>query len=290
MGLFDSLFGQKEKAPPTLQQYSAPKLSDIFNKFTDQGQQLTQLQDFTTNVNKAFQNVLTSTDPQLMQNVNQFANNTSAMLQGQLPADVANRVSRSSAFQAIQGGFGGGSQMGRGLEARDFGRTSLDLMQAGGQMQTQQMRNAMALNPMQVQEQLFTPQQLFQTDMALNQANTDLANQQNMMQWDSANRNRKQGILGTLGTIGGGIAGGILGGPMGASMGMAAGGALGSAGQSMGGGNSNYLGQAGLQGIAGLIGGSVGTDNSWGGIFGVPQAPNKGSTQFRNTLPVNQRY
>lgn len=56
--------------------------------------------------------------------------NTQQLLSGQLPDDVAAQVQRNSAQQATQGGYGG-TPMGHALTARDLGRTSLDLMQAG---------------------------------------------------------------------------------------------------------------------------------------------------------------
>lgn len=55
---------------------------------------------------------------------------TLSLLRGEIPQDVQDAVKRSSAFQALSGGFGG-SPMAKALTARDFGRTSLDLMSKG---------------------------------------------------------------------------------------------------------------------------------------------------------------
>lgn len=54
----------------------------------------------------------------------------SSMLSGELPQDVVGQIQRNSAERAGAGGFGG-SGMGRNLEARDLGLTSLQLTQQG---------------------------------------------------------------------------------------------------------------------------------------------------------------
>ena len=53
-----------------------------------------------------------------------------SMLGGQLPQDVVGQIQRNSAERAGAGGYGG-SGMGRNLEARDLGLTSLQLTQQG---------------------------------------------------------------------------------------------------------------------------------------------------------------
>lgn len=60
----------------------------------------------------------------------QGSKNTLALLRGELPQDVQDKVRRNSAFRAFSGGYGG-SGMAKALTARDLGRTSLDLMQVG---------------------------------------------------------------------------------------------------------------------------------------------------------------
>jgi hypothetical protein len=56
--------------------------------------------------------------------------NAASMLRGELPPDVQEAISRSTAGRALEGGFAG-SGAGRNLVARDLGRTSLDLMREG---------------------------------------------------------------------------------------------------------------------------------------------------------------
>jgi hypothetical protein len=73
-----------------------------------------------------------------------------------LPADVAAQVQRQAAGRALSGGFAG-SQAARNLTARDLGRTSLALQQAGGQ----QFANILGTTPLApVANYEFTPQDI----------------------------------------------------------------------------------------------------------------------------------
>ena len=64
------------------------------------------------------------------------AGNITDFLSGIIPKDVRDQIQRQGAFGSVMGGFGGGAQF-RNLVARDLGKTSLDLMMAGGQMLNQ---------------------------------------------------------------------------------------------------------------------------------------------------------
>lgn len=55
---------------------------------------------------------------------------SASLMRGEIPQDVQDQVKRSDAFQSLMGGFAG-TGMSKALTARDFGRTSLDLQQAG---------------------------------------------------------------------------------------------------------------------------------------------------------------
>jgi hypothetical protein len=82
---------------------------------------------------KTRMDMLATADPRALE-LSQIAdNNAAAMMSGQISADVQANLARSSAMQALQGGFGASSEMGRGLTARDLGLTSLDLQQRGMQ-------------------------------------------------------------------------------------------------------------------------------------------------------------
>lgn len=62
--------------------------------------------------------------------IKQGGTNTLSLLRGELPKDVQDKVARTSAFKSFAGGYGG-SGMAKALTARDFGLTSLDLMERG---------------------------------------------------------------------------------------------------------------------------------------------------------------
>lgn len=61
----------------------------------------------------------------------QIQSNIGSQLRGEINPDVAAAIQRNSAGRALQGGFGGGSMLGRNLTARDFGLTSMQLQQQG---------------------------------------------------------------------------------------------------------------------------------------------------------------
>jgi hypothetical protein len=84
--------------------------------------------------------LLANADPRALELSAIADNNAAAMMSGQISADVQANLARSSAMQALSGGFGAGSEMGRGLSARDLGLTSMDLMQQGTQMYDAQRR------------------------------------------------------------------------------------------------------------------------------------------------------
>lgn len=68
--------------------------------------------------------------------------NAMSLMRGELPPDVEAAIYRSGAGRALEGGYGG-SAAGRNLVARDLGRTSLDLMNLGGQ----QFQNILGSTP-----------------------------------------------------------------------------------------------------------------------------------------------
>lgn len=53
-----------------------------------------------------------------------------SMMRGEIPDDVQGLVRRNAAYKSLVGGFGG-SGMSKSLTARDFGLTSLDMMERG---------------------------------------------------------------------------------------------------------------------------------------------------------------
>lgn len=86
----------------------------------------------------------------------QRTQNAMSLLRGELPPDLASQIQRNTASKALTGGYAG-SQAARNLTARDLGRTSLDLQQAGNQ----QFSNIIGTTPLaQLANYEFTPQML----------------------------------------------------------------------------------------------------------------------------------
>jgi len=94
--------------------------------------------------------------PGYQEGQSQRTQNALALLRGELPPDVAAQVQRQAAGRAVSGGFAG-SQAAGNLTARDLGRTSLALQQAGGQ----QFANILGTTPLApVANYEFTPQDI----------------------------------------------------------------------------------------------------------------------------------
>lgn len=125
--------------------------------------------------NKQFQDTLAANSPMLLHDIRRQGQNANMeqrvarqYLTGRIPRDVVNQVSRSSAFQALSGGYAG-SDAAHANEARNLGLTSIDLQGKGfaGQAQANStvganLANASALSPYQTTGDalLLTPQQL----------------------------------------------------------------------------------------------------------------------------------
>ena len=86
----------------------------------------------------------------------QRTQNAMSLLRGELPPDLASQIQRNTASKALTGGYAG-SQAARNLTARDIGRTSLDLQQAGAQ----QFSNIIGTTPLSALANYeFTPQMI----------------------------------------------------------------------------------------------------------------------------------
>jgi hypothetical protein len=98
------------------------KNADNFISFADK---------LTESAFRTRQSMIDRANPYQLAQQEQISRNNLEMLQGRLPADVMASVQRQSAYGALQGGLGAGSQAGSALAARNLGLTSLDLaMQA----------------------------------------------------------------------------------------------------------------------------------------------------------------
>lgn len=152
-------------------------------QYAYQSQQLPGVQQTATEAdtlsNQAYQQMLLGVDPNLKTQIGQIGTLASSYLSGIIPQDVQDQIQRATAQQSLQGGYGG-TQMARNLTARDLGLTSMNLQQLGTTMAGTAAGMARSINPSftPVSSLLFTPSQLLaRTDQA-NYYNTDVKNQQ----------------------------------------------------------------------------------------------------------------
>lgn len=158
-GLFGGLFGGKKPKVPALERIDA---GEVQGQTVQQNQEtLAAAAALGREVNRAnvaaAQQVLDMSLPGQRQQATQ---NVLAQLRGEIPADVAQQVGRSSAAQGFNLGIQG-SQLGRNLTARDLGLTSLQIQQQG----LQNMAGLAQLTtptPFNVQSMFFSPQQRLQ--------------------------------------------------------------------------------------------------------------------------------
>ena len=132
--LLSDIFGQKPDIVPFKKiDFGASQIKSIqenlaaFPKIKALG---TQFQDYMTNAyNKAIPNFssLLEMGGQTTENILKAAG---PLIRGEIPDDVKAQVLRSGAFQAL----GKGAQFIHGLQARDLGRTSLDMMTQGANL------------------------------------------------------------------------------------------------------------------------------------------------------------
>ena len=98
------------------------------------------LDELSKSVQKTRLDLIANADPRAAELSAIADENAAAMMSGRIAADVQANLARSGAMRALQGGFGADSGMGRNLQARDLGITSLDLMGRGYDMFDRQRR------------------------------------------------------------------------------------------------------------------------------------------------------
>ena len=128
--------------------------------------------------------MLATADPRALEMSQIADNNASAMMSGRISADVQANLARSGAFKALNGGFGADSSMGRNLQARDLGLTSLDLMGKGDQMyrDNRQLNYDTRVNGLQVDGRTIMANNGLSSQQALDNANKNalMAQQSNV--------------------------------------------------------------------------------------------------------------
>lgn len=251
--------GRRAPAPPQLQAPREVPLTETFQKFLGQREQIPALADFASEVNRRFRQELETGLPGTLGTAGQVSTLVSQLLQGTIPADVQTQVQRTAAERAAAVGAPATSEFARMLEARDFGFTTMDLMQQGAAYTPGLMQLSEFLSPQQAQNYLFSTGQLRGEAVKQAQDEANVANQNaiNRYNYDVANARSSGGFLGTLGGVLGGVAGFALAGPAGASLGSALGGGIGSLA-----GGGGFAPPAGAGAFGGLIG------NAGSAIFG----------------------
>lgn len=250
---------RRAPSPPQLQAPRQVPVEETFAKFLRQEKDIPALSAFASNLNRQFRQELETGLPGTLGATTQISTLVNQLLEGAVPADVQAQVQRQSADQARALGLPATSEAARNLQARDFGLTSMELMQQGAAYTPGLVDLANFLSPQQAQNYLFSTGQLRGEDLKAAQDQANVANQNaiNKYNYDVANARSSGGLFGTIGGALGGIAGFALGGPAGAGLGSALGGSIGSL---AGGGGFAPTGGAGAFG--GLIG------NAGSSIFG----------------------
>lgn len=163
-----------------------------------------------TSSNQEYRAMIEALYPGVSQQISNISNIAQSYQAGLIPKDVQDQIQRATAQMSMQGGYGPISGMGRNLTARDLGLTSMNLQQLGVNMAGTGIGMAQAMTPSftPVSSLLFTPAQILaRTDQAA-YYNTDLWNQQQILNSGIANAAGAAANVGG-GNIGSGISSGL---------------------------------------------------------------------------------
>lgn len=182
-GLFGGGGGGIKPTDPKFKMASLPAPTTGLADYISQGPSIPGAQATATAAdtasNQAYQQMLLSVDPNLINQTKTISNLANQYLQGIIPQDVQDQIQRATAQQAMTGGYGATSGMGRNLTTRDLGLTSLQLQQTGIGMAQTAGSMAQVLNPSftPVSSLLMAPSALLQRQDQLAYYNTDVYNQ-----------------------------------------------------------------------------------------------------------------
>ena len=298
--------------PPILEAPRVVPLEETFSRYLGQTSQFPALSTFAGDLNKRFRNELEVGLPGTIGASTQLSTLVNQLLGGAIPADVEAQVRRTSAQTAQAVGIDPTSEMARNLQARDFGMTSMGLMQQGAAYAPGLVELSNFLSPQQVQNYLFSTGQLRGEDLkqAQDVANTNNQNAMNKYNYDvaKAQSSGNGGLFGTLGGIAGAAigsfvmpgAGTAIGGMLGSGLGSLAGGGGFSIGAGQSGGAMSSIGGMGASlfgggligggggsmGLSGLGGGGTTAFSSIGQAFTMPQA-GFGAPQYSGNMIYN---
>lgn len=279
---FDS-GGSPQLSYVNLEELNLPDILKSLDKFLEQKDFLPRFQDMLSDSAKLRQGALNELQPGYKESMDKSMQIANERMGGLMPADIAQKVSQIAAYNSLNGGYGGGSQAGRFLEARNYGLSSLDLQNSGVSMSQGLRSETQALMPLQAINMAFTPQQLRADDVNIGMYNTNVRNQEAM--YNTGVRNQQAQLdaqnsgspwAGIAGTVVGGALGAIAapatGGlsiPLGMSLGGMIGGQFGGAKGMQAGMAGAQVGQIGMTGLSMMNGGmNFGGNNTYNGGWG----------------------
>lgn len=291
--------GSKPSKPqyqaPQYTELSLPELRTALTKFIDQEKDFQGIQDVLTSSATKRMDALETLRPGYKAGIDKAQQISDSYAQGQIPADVAQKISQSAAFKGLMTGMS--SSQRSQIEARDLGLTSMDLQGRGLAAQQALRAETQAMMPLQALNLAFTPQAIRAEDTSLAQYNNQIKNQQATA--NSSIYNRQQDMnyqydqqyggnqwLSPVLSIAGGAIGGAFGGPLGAGLGMNLGGALGGAFNGGRGGGAGGLAMMGAgSGLMGLAGDGAFGANPWSWGSSGSQPAMRSSVGLRSGAP-----
>jgi hypothetical protein len=259
---------------PELQQYTPPTIESSVDKFIAQGGKFPGIQETITKSASEALKAREELFPGYAGTLGQAWQIAQERGAGLVSPEISKRVSQLAAQGGFSTGTLPGSEQSLLQAAQSYGLTAQQLQDSGVQLGQALRAEAVSTMPLQAMNLAFTPQALRAEDISVGQYNNQIANQQQMINYEYSQRyggSPLGGILGGLGGAGAGFAignmiapgfGGLIGAGMGAQLGGGVGGAFGGAQSQQFGGIFSGLGGS----VAGL--GALGQFGGFGGMGG----------------------
>lgn len=286
---------------PKYTELSLPELRTALSKFIGQEGDFQGIQDTITSSATKRMDALETLQPGYKAGLGQAQQVADSLAGGNIPADVAQKISQSAAFKGLMTGMSG--QQRQTIEARDLGLTSLDLQGRGLAAQQALRAEANTQMPMQALNLAFSPQAIRQEDVSLAQYNNQIKNRQadananthNQQQMANYQYDQQYGgspFAGLFGGLGGAGIGAAIGSFV-PGIGTLAGAGLGSA---LGGGIGGAFGGAQSQQFGGIFSnvgsalGGLGLMQNYGGMSVSATNPQLQDMSSRMRAGVNPRF
>jgi hypothetical protein len=237
---------------PELQQYTPPTIESSVDKFIAQGGKFPGIQETITKSASEALKAREELFPGYAGTLGQAWQIAQERGAGLVSPEISKRVSQLAAQGGFSTGTLPGSEQSLLQAAQSYGLTAQQLQDSGVQLGQALRGEANAMMPLQALNLAFTPQGIRAEDISVGQYNTQVANQQQMI---NSQYDQQYG-----GSPFAGIMGGVLGAGAGAGLGYAMSGGS-PMGALMGGGMGAQLGG----GVGGAFGGAQ--SQQFGGIF-----------------------